>query len=93
MGFAVIGDFILLMLATWYITEVIVTKHGPFGLFERARDGLPHGGLLTCLYCTAIWVGAAVFLAYLYLPIIVWPFALAGGALVIRAYSGVKHDG
>lgn len=86
-------DAILLMLAAWYIGEVLTVKAGPFSIFFKMRNSLPHGGLLHCLYCIAVWITPLLLIAYVYMPCLIWPFALAGGALMLRSYSGVRHDG
>lgn len=87
------ADAILLMLAAWYLTEVVSNKTGPFKVFYYARTRLNHGGLLTCGYCLIVWITPLLLIVYVYLPCLIWPFALAGGALMLRAYTGVKHDG
>lgn len=85
-------DLLLVVLATFYAAYVLVNTHGPFGAFETARARLPHGGLLTCIYCLAVWL-AVLFYVLMLTPaaIVVYPIALAGGAMLLFRYTGGNH--
>lgn len=75
---------ILLGLATWRVSSLIVNEDGPFDLFLNIRKmaGIVHGPdgrpmvipeqffaeLLSCVWCSSIWVGAAWALFWLLFP-------------------------
>lgn len=84
-----LADFTLLVLATWYSAYIIATKGGPFNVFGWLREHFPLGGLTTCIVCLAVWCGA-VFYICLITPLapIVYPFAAAGGAVLLYRYTG-----
>ncbi len=62
---------ILLALATWRLTSLLVHEHGPFDIFFKLREfmGIIHdaegnvagddgsllAGLLSCFWCTSVW--------------------------------------
>lgn len=70
--------FIITALATWRISSMFVREDGPFDVFDRIRilagvrydiDDIAYGtnvisSLLSCLWCTSIWVA---FVTALYL--------------------------
>lgn len=70
-------------LAVWRITHLLVAEEGPYEVFTKLRslaaDGF-WGRLLSCFYCTSVWVATAVSV-------------LIGGKLThillsVAAYSG-----
>ena len=79
-----IKTILLLGLATWRISYMLMYDAGPgqmFYKFRKARgidhddDGSPFfyppgfwGGLLECMYCTSIWVGTFIGLGWAVLP-------------------------
>ncbi len=82
-------DLLIVSLAAFYAAYAITRTHGPFRLFERARAGLPHGGVLTCFYCAAVWA-ALIAYAALQTPLaaLVWALAAAGGASFAYRWTG-----
>lgn len=59
--------------ATWRVTYMLVNETGPFDIFVKLRelwgikhdeDGVPllfpHGVPLACMWCTSVWVAAAM---------------------------------
>lgn len=67
-----LGDLLLLGLATWRLTSLLVNEDGPFDLFVKLRwllgvrfdeqsqrqgTNMLAKGLL-CIWCTSIWVAA-----------------------------------
>lgn len=81
-------DLLRLAMATFWIAYVITSTDGPFNVFKTLRARLPLGGLTACIICLSIWVSFAL----LFLPdIIVNGFAIAGGALVVYAWSGWRY--
>ena len=82
-------DFLLVSLASWYLAYVIAQLDGPFAVFTWLKA---KGKLFTCIYCLAIWIAVIWYLVYLSpARALVYPFALAGGALVIHRWSGGFH--
>lgn len=84
-------DLLVLALATWRISNILVKEDGPFRVFERARARLR--GRPNCIYCVSVWVAAGLFAIHLLLtPYVAWVFAISGAALMLRAYTGVTYD-
>lgn len=83
-------DWLLLALATWYIAYIVVQLDGPFGVFKNLRPR--SGGLMTCIYCFAPY-SALLWLIIWHTPAkpLIYPFALAGGALLLHRYTGGMH--
>jgi hypothetical protein len=88
--------YLLLALATWRISSLLVHEEGPFRIFERLRRRvglmndveIPDGflpGVLSCVWCASLWVGAGWALVWLLVPDVVqWlslPFALSALAI------------
>ena len=79
-------------LAAYYVAYVVTRTHGPFGAFDKARVRWPHGGLLDCFHCAAMWAGlAAVALVLTPLAPVVWALAAAGAASGFYRYTGGEH--
>lgn len=69
-------NFLISILATWRISSMLVKESGPFDVFDRLRDiagvkynqhGESYGtnmwsSLLSCVWCTSVWVGFLVAL-------------------------------
>lgn len=80
---------VLLGLATWRLSSLLVNEDGPLNVFARLRDaaGVNREGelsqlatLLSCVWCTSIWVAAALY------ALARWPFVLytlAASALAV----------
>ena len=67
-------EFAVLGLATWRVSALLSKEAGPFDVFKRIREkaGITHdenddvfmvphkffAELLSCVWCTSIWVGA-----------------------------------
>lgn len=89
-------DFLILMLATWRLTSLIVKEDGPWNMLARMRSLIgvrfnersqPYGiniiaEAATCLWCASIWVGVAFSLGYLTFP---KPTLLVGFPLALSA--------
>lgn len=72
-------DLLLLGLATWRLTSLLVQEDGPWEFLARFRHWLgvrfderskPFGlntlaALFTCMWCASVWVGLAMAVAYL----------------------------
>jgi len=93
-------ELILIALATWRISSLLVHEEGPFMLLVNMRSLLGvyydefsevHGRnalakALTCVWCTSLWV-AIGFAALYYYGIAFWvalPFALSAAAIIIE---------
>ena len=76
-------NFIIFGLATWRVSNLLVNEAGPFDVFTKIReragiehvDGVPtivpdkfFAQLLSCNWCTSIWVGAGWLIMWLVLP-------------------------
>lgn len=88
-------------LATWRLSSLLVAERGPWNVFQsvRARAGIGHdesgninvipdtfmAGLLSCLWCASVWIGAAVAAAAYALPAVTFslclPLALSAAAI------------
>ena len=98
-----LGYLFVLVLATWRLSYILVKEDGPwnFVALTRYKIGVrydqystPYGentlaDLLTCVWCTSVWVGAALAAIYLIAPdvavAISLPFALSAGAIIVNS--------
>lgn len=76
-------DFIILMLATWRISSLLISEAGPFKILEwfRYQIGVrvdeysqtygtnEFAELFTCIWCLSIWTGLALAIMYLNIPL------------------------
>lgn len=89
---------LLLGLATWRISSIVIDEAGPLNVFGEARHrlGVDAPGrivpgslqeLATCLWCLSVWVGAALCLAVRLVPKVampvLWVFATSAGAILV----------
>jgi hypothetical protein len=80
-------EFIILALAVWRLSSLLVHEEGPFDIFLslRHRAGVAYteysnrigkneiARALVCLWCTSVWVGIVVVLLYVILgDLVVW---------------------
>lgn len=75
-------SYLILALATWRISSLLVNEFGPYKILERLRFWLGvrydedlnrHGNnefaeLFTCIWCLSVWVGLAMTMAFWLLP-------------------------
>lgn len=81
--------YLILALATWRITSLLVNEYGPFNLLERLRyrlgvrydESLQRIGTnvvaeaFTCMWCLSVWVGMVLSIALYAMPVLsVWLF-------------------
>lgn len=85
--------FLILALAVWRISYLLTSEDGPKHIFTKLR-ALHMGGLFDCIYCTSIYVAFLALLLWLWgVHLLLYPFALSGAALMLRAYTGTgTHD-
>lgn len=71
-------DLLILSLAVYRITMLLVTEYGPYNILERFRqwvgvyydDNLQRTGsnevakALTCVWCSSVWIGGVVGIVY-----------------------------
>ena len=98
------GEIVLLVAATWRVTSLLVNEDGPFDLFMRFREWAgvyyplnesnqpvyPLGHLLSCFYCTSVWVAVlCLILLKSHLSVILLVFAISTGAIILEKITGV----
>ena len=91
-------DLVILGLATWRISYMLVWENGPWDIFERYRHALEpeHFGdkLFSCVWCLSVWIGAIFVLsAIIDKTITVYVasvFALSAVAIIITEYLDGK---
>lgn len=84
-------NLLKLSLAVWYAAYAPTSTHGPFGVFTKARETLPHGGLLDCPVCLSFW--AAALLVLLKPKRLISILAAAGGAMFVHSFGGWRYGG
>lgn len=76
--------FLILGLATWRISSLLVHEAGPGDVFVKLREGVGFthdannhkviipdgfwGGVLSCVWCCSLWVGVGWVIFYAILP-------------------------
>lgn len=74
--------YLILALATWRISSLLVGERGPGDIFEKMRrwlgvyydaDNQGHGSNMvaeafTCVWCLSIWVGVIITVSFLLIP-------------------------
>lgn len=84
------SDLLVLALATWYVSYVVVKLPGPFAAFTYAR--MAFRDVATCMYCVGFWSALAGVLAYhAGAFVLVYPFAGIGAAMLLHRYTGGDH--
>lgn len=84
--------FLLMGLATWRLTSMLMSEAGPFDIFVKFRElfGIRHYDdgsvlsyktnffckLLQCVWCCSVWVGAGFAVLHFFLPTVAIYFAL-----------------
>lgn len=59
-------ELVVLALAVWRVTHLLVNEDGPLRMFDRLRGVAIRLGmdeLVSCVYCTSVWVGVAAVIA------------------------------
>lgn len=77
-------EFVILVMATWRISSLLVKETGPFKIFSRLREltGIRHdendnifmvpdnlfAGILSCVWCCSVWAGIGMTVLYIIYP-------------------------
>lgn len=75
-------QFLILSLATYRISNLLIDESGPFELLDifRYKIGVRHNDknipyglnqfaeLFTCIYCLSIWIGVVITVSYTIIP-------------------------
>jgi hypothetical protein len=98
-------EFIIVGLAVWRLSSLIVNEDGPFEVFAKFRDfsgvrydsfSKPYGknqfaNLITCVWCTSVWVGLLLATGYFLAPTVtIWvsvPLGLSSLAVIIEEFN------
>lgn len=85
-------SLLFLALATWRVSYMLTTESLPFHIGTTLRKRFPLGGLSTCIYCMSVWVAGVMLILWTldgaWYVIVYW-FAISGGMLMLRSYTGV----
>jgi hypothetical protein len=87
--------FVLAVLATWRVSELIANEDGPGNVVVRIRSRFGRhlvGRLIDCFQCTSVWVAAA-FAFFVTDTVSEWPVAwlALSGAACLLARTG-NHE-
>lgn len=99
--------YLILALATWRISSLLVNEDGPADIFVhlRALAGVRYDGetfqqsasnvvaeAFTCIWCTSVWVGLILMIAFTFAPQpTLWTataLALSAGVILIDKVTG-----
>lgn len=88
-----LDTLLILALATWRVSLMLVREKGPYQIFSRLRKFTTLGGLLECIYCMSVWSALTFYLIWYHteLKVIVVLFAISGLAMVTHRYTGGDH--
>jgi uncharacterized protein DUF1360 len=78
---------LILSLATWRISSLLVNEDGPYQMLAELRSKtIKYTKLLECVWCVSLWIGVILIVAYYLFPLyaiwIMLPFALSAGAIL-----------
>ena len=78
--------FIILALAIWRLSSLLVNEGGPFNVLALFRDKARRvTDLFDCIWCVSVWMGIGAALAWTLYPaetvLICLPLALSGLAI------------
>lgn len=81
-------DLLILSLATWRLSYMIVKEPGPFELLARFRARFRFK-LFTCIFCLSVYMALFLWLlTFTWLWFIVYGLAISGAALMLHRYTG-----
>lgn len=81
-------QFVIYCLATWRLSYLLVNEDGPYNMLGRIRENLEsYTTVLTCVWCSSIWIGMLAALATFHtndIPILlIIPLTLAYSSVAI----------
>lgn len=80
-------DLLLIILAAYTLTDILVNRGLPFGVMDAVRQRT-QWQVFNCFYCSAFWSGIVVYgISQVDMRIIV-PLAGTGGAILLWRYTG-----
>lgn len=95
-------DFLMLVLAVWRLSRLLVVEAGPYDVLETLRTKAPYPiggtpqreGLLECEYCTSLWAAPALLWAWQYRRgrVMVYLLALSGLAMMVKEWVDRGQD-
>lgn len=76
------SDILILTLACWRLSSLLVNENGPYEAFEQLRYWLGVrineqsesygnnivGELFSCIWCLSFWIGLILMIAYVFYP-------------------------
>lgn len=90
---------VIVMLATWRVSHMLVHEYGPRGMLQkfRALTGIQHdidgnpswwptGNMLVCVWCTSVWVAIALLILPMGFSMV---FALSAVACIIEGVESL----
>jgi hypothetical protein len=95
-----LSEWALLAFSAWYIQYVLRWLEGPFGVFTLFRSFIGvtvdkgavlvvkenvFSEVLSCVYCTSFWVGLVLVPVWMFAPVVLTPFAIAGFIVLIES--------
>ena len=96
--------FLILTLATWRVSAMFVKEDGPGLIFRKVRalTGIGHdeagkvymvpdtflAGLLSCVWCASVWVGAGWIALWYFLP----TWAMLGASIFAVSALAIAFD-
>ena len=83
-------DLLILAFACYVVTDILVNRAAPFGVMDWIR-AKANSDVFRCFYCASIWAGIAVYLVWRIEPQVIYPVAVAGGAVLLWRYTGGNH--
>ncbi|MBC7896928.1 MAG: DUF1360 domain-containing protein [Cytophagaceae bacterium] len=92
-------QFLLITLATWRLTHLLVEEDGPWDLVVKLRKALGDsvaGRAMDCFYCLSLWISAPLAFFVTTEPValfVVWLAASGGACLLERVTLRPKSDG
>ena len=69
-------QFIVLALAIWRVSSLLVHEDGPKGIFRWCRNACKNSELfwqlLQCVWCTSVWISTLFLLGWWLVPVVTW---------------------
>lgn len=86
-----ITTFLILSLAVWRISNLLVNEDGPYQMLAEFRhSAVKVTHLFECVFCLSVWLGLIVAVAWYFYPfwavVVTLPFALSAGAILADRY-------